>query len=60
MLDDIIEIMDAVVNNLSEFGKKMVDYFETFLIGCFVVMILIATPFWIIPYLIYKHTRENE
>lgn len=60
MIDDILGVMEEIVSALFRAAENIRE-FATCIFYCLAfLLILAATPLWILPYMIWKARKENE
>jgi hypothetical protein len=60
MKNVIVEIMDDIVEELSDVAESFSYFAKNAIAGIVFVLILITLPLWILPFLIWKHYREKD
>ena len=57
--DNILFMMETIFELLSDMVERLQEIAESFFVGLIFIVILATMPIWIVPYLIWKGTKEN-
>lgn len=56
----MLDLMDEIVERVEELPETMADIAQTVLLAILRGLIILATPIWIIPYVIAKQYIEQH
>lgn len=56
----MLDLMDEIVERVEELPETMADIVQTVLLAILRGLIILATPIWIIPYVIAKQYIEQH
>lgn len=59
MIDDILEVMELIVDYLYSLSDKLLDFAINLFYGIAFILILATVPIWILPFMIWKSTRNK-
>lgn len=55
----MFEYMDGIVNAVEEFGQAAVDIVVYMLICVAILVLLLSTPVWLLPYKMWRKGRKQ-
>lgn len=59
MVDDIVEVMELIVTYLFTLAEEISQAVINLFYGIVFISILATSPIWIVPFLIWRRTRDK-